>query len=500
MAEGGKENEARLNRFALACAAVASMISVIFGYDTGVMSGALIFIEEDLKINDVEVEVLAGILNFCALIGSLAAGRASDYIGRRYTIVLACLLFLLGSVFMGYGPNYAVLMTGRCIAGIGVGFALMIAPVYSAEISSASHRGFLASLPEFCISFGILLGYVANYFFGKLSLKLGWRLMLGVAAIPSLALAIGVLKMPESPRWLVMRGRLGEAKKVLLLVCNSKEEAESRFHGIKSAIGIDQNRKDEVIDPPQAAHGDEGALWKELFLRPSPSVRWIMLAALGLHFFEHAMGIEAVILYSPRIFKKAGITSKSKLLLCTVGIGVTKTLFILVATFLLDRVGRRPLLLTSAGGVAVSLTALGFGLTMIEHSAEQLVWALILSISATYLFIVFFSIGMSPLTWVYSSEIWPLRLRGLGAGIGVAVNRLMNATVSISFISIYKAITIGGTFFMFAGVSVVGWLFFYFVFPETKGKPLEEIEMLFTKPRRNGDVEMQPRNNGLHGR
>lgn len=173
------------------------------------MSGAMIFIEEDLKINDIQVSVLAAILNLCALVGSLIAGRLSDYIGRRYTIVAAAIVFLVGSVLMGYSPNYPVLLSGRCVAGIGVGFALMIAPVYTAEISPPKSRGFLTSLPDMAISFGILLGYVSNFFFAKLSLTLGWRMMLGVAAIPSLGLAIGILKMPESPRWLTMKGRLG---------------------------------------------------------------------------------------------------------------------------------------------------------------------------------------------------------------------------------------------------------------------------------------------------
>lgn len=169
------------------------------------MSGAMIFIKEDLLINDIQVQVLAGILNICALFGSLIAGRTSDHIGRRYTIILASIIFLLGSVFMGYAPNYAVLMTGRCTAGIGVGFALMIAPVYAAEISSARARGFLTSLPEVCIATGILVGYISNYLFGKLTLKLGWRLMLGVAAIPSLVMVFAMIVMPESPRWLVMQ-------------------------------------------------------------------------------------------------------------------------------------------------------------------------------------------------------------------------------------------------------------------------------------------------------
>ncbi|KAF8014246.1 hypothetical protein BT93_H0167 [Corymbia citriodora subsp. variegata] len=497
LGDGGGEAEklSGFNRYACACAVVASMISIIFGYDTGVMSGAMIFIKEDLKINDTQVEILAGILNICAFVGSLIAGRTSDYIGRRYTIVLASIIFLLGSVLMGYGPNYAILMTGRCIAGIGVGFALMIAPVYSAEISSATHRGFLSSLPEVCISLGILLGYVSNYFFAKLTLKLGWRMMLGVAAIPSLALAFGILKMPESPRWLVLQGRLAEARRVLLLVCNSEQEVETRFQDIKIAAGIDVNCKDDVVKLPRKTRGE--GVWKELLLRPSPSVRWILLAAVGIHFFEHATGIEAVILYSPRIFKKAGVTSKKKLLLATVGVGLTKATFIIAATSLLDKVGRRKLLLVSSGGIIVALTGLGFCLTMVEHAKEQLLWALVLSIVATYTYVAFFSVGIAPVTWVYSSEIFPLKLRAQGMGIGVAVNRLMNAVISMSFLSISNAMTIGGSFFMFAGISVLALGFFYFLLPETKGKSLEEIEMLFTRRNSkamNKGIEIQPNN------
>lgn len=479
---GGGQNQQKLNMYAAGCAIVASMISIIFGYDTGVMSGAMIFIKDELKIHDTEVEILAGILNICALFGSLLAGRTSDYIGRRYTIFAASIIFMLGSVLMGYAPNYGVLMTGRCIAGIGVGFALMIAPVYSAEVSSPSYRGFLTCLPELGISIGVLLGYISNVAFGGLSLKLGWRIMLGIAAIPSLALAFGILKMPESPRWLVMQGRLGEAKKILRRVSNSEEEAETRLRDIKEVAGIDVNCNDDFVkpDPLKKTHGE--GVWKELIIRPTPAVRWILIAAVGIHFFEHAVGIEAVILYSPRIFKKAGIVGKEKLLRASVGVGLTKFVFVFISTFLVDRVGRRRLLLVSTAGIIAALAVLGTCLTIVEHHhGGQLVWALSLCIISTYTFVAFFNIGLAPVTWVYSSEIFPLKLRAQGYSIGVAMNRLMNATISMSFISLYEAITIGGAFFLFAGIAVLAWFFFYFLFPETKGRSLEDIEELFSK-------------------
>ncbi|KAK4733903.1 hypothetical protein R3W88_008164 [Solanum pinnatisectum] len=203
------------NKYALACSLLASMTSVLLGYDTGVMSGAVIYIKEDLKISDVQIEILVGTINIYSLVGAAIAGRTSDWIGRRYTIILASLIFFVGALLMGFAPNYWFLMFGRFVAGIGVGYALMIAPVYTAEVAPASCRGFFTSFPEVFINGGVLLCYISNYAFSKLPTKLGWQFMLGIGVIPSVLLGIGVLAMPESPRWLVMQGRLGDAKRVL---------------------------------------------------------------------------------------------------------------------------------------------------------------------------------------------------------------------------------------------------------------------------------------------
>ncbi|XP_068655272.1 probable polyol transporter 6 [Aristolochia californica] len=485
-----KEKEKR-NKYAFACVIMSSLIALLMGYDTGVMSGAMIFIKEDIKITDVQLEVLAGILNFCAFAGSLVAGRTSDWIGRRYTICVASVIFFSGSILMGLAPTYPMLLFGRCVAGIGVGFALMISPVYSAELSSPSFRGQLTSLNEINISVGILLGYVANYLFAKLPLKYGWRTMLGIGAFPSFALAVAVIAMPESPRWLVMQGRVGQAKKVLLRVSNSEQEAESRLRDIKVAAGIDENCQDEFVKPSKQAKGE--GVWKELLIRPSRSVKRILIATVGIHFLQHAVGIEAVVLYSPRIFQGAGVHGKNNLLIATVGVGITKTVFILVATFFADKIGRKALLLISTTGALISLLALGTGLTVVQHSHDTVMWAFVVSIASVFTYIAFFSMGLGPVTWIYTSEIWPLRLRAQGASIGVAVNRIMNATLSTSFISLYQAITIGGSFFLFAGIAALAWLFFFFFLPETKGRHLEEMEMLFAR-KKGEKVQQQYRN------
>ncbi|PWA58138.1 mannitol transporter [Artemisia annua] len=366
--------------------------------------------------------------------------------GRRYTIVLAGVIFFTGAIIMGFATNYAFLMFGRFVAGIGVGYALMIAPVYTAEVSPASARGFLTSFPEVFINAGILLGYVSNYAFSKLQEHLGWRFMLGIGAIPSIFLALRVLGMPESPRWLVMQGRLGEAKTVLDKSSDSLEESRIRLADIKAVAGILEDCNDDIVQVSKASH---------------------------------ASGIDAVVLYSPRIFEKAGIKKNTPKLLATIAVGFVKTIFILVATFFLDKVGRRPLLLSSVASMILSLMGLGIGLTIIDHYDHKIEWAITLCIATILSYVAFFSIGMGPITCVYSSEIFPLRLRSQGFSMGVTVNRIVSGVVSMTFITLYKAITIGGAFFLFTGVAIVGFVFFYTLYPETQGKNFKEVEEVF---------------------
>lgn len=467
------------------------------------MSGAQIYIQKDLHITDTQIEILAGIINLYSLIGSLAAGRTSDWIGRRYTMVLAAAIFFAGAILMGLAPNYAILMLGRFVAGIGVGYALMIAPVYTAEVSPASVRGCLTSFPEVFINSGILLGYVANFAFSKLPINLNWRLMLLAGAVPPVFLAAGVLAMPESPRWLVMQGRLAEAQRVLFKTSDSTEEAEQRLLDIKNTLGI----PDDCTDDKSAAiltRNSGGGVWKELLLRPTPSVRRTLIAAIGLQFFQQASGIDSVVLYSPRVFEKAGIKSNSNSLGLSVAVGFCKTAFVLISVFFVDRVGRRPLLLGSSAGMVISLVILGSSLLVIEHyPGKNLTWAGALVITTVLTFTASFASGYGPLAWVYSSEIFPLRLRAQGASLGTAVNRIMSGVVTMTFISLYKAITFAGSFYLYAGVATLGALFIFFFLPETRGRTLEDMEVLFGKVadenvvEKNGEVASTLAKKGL---
>ncbi|KAF8036470.1 hypothetical protein BT93_C2251 [Corymbia citriodora subsp. variegata] len=469
----------RVNNYVLFCAVLASTNSILLGYDIGVMSGAVLFIRENLKITYVQEQFLVGILNVCSLVGSLASGKTSDLIGRRYTIVLAASTFLLGALLMGLAPSYSFLMAGRVVAGVGVGYSLMIAPLYTAEISPASVRGMLTSLPEFFIVAGILLGYICNYALAGLPERYNWRIMLGIAAIPAIGLGFGVIFMPESPRWLVMKGRIEKARGVLLKTSRDEVEAESRLHEITQAAQDDANLA--------SSNGWSGrGVWRE-FLRPSPALRRILIAAIGINFFMQASGNDAVIYYTPEVFRAAGIHNKKKLFGINVIMGCSKAAFVMASALFLDRFGRRPLLLLGTVGMACSLAALGLGSKFLEHSASKPGWAIAVSIVAVCADVSFFSIGLGPITWVYSSEVFPLRLRAQGSALAISVNRLVSGAVSMSFLSISHQITFGGMFFVLCGVMVLASLFFYFFLPETKGKTLEEIGALFENKREGDD-------------
>ncbi|KAI3711617.1 hypothetical protein L1987_70156 [Smallanthus sonchifolius] len=482
---------AQINKYALACALLASTNSILLGYDIGVMSGAVLFIKDNLKISSTQVEIIVGSLNVCSLIGSFTSGKTSDWIGRRYTIFLAAVTFFVGALLMGFATNFGYLMAGRVVAGIGVGYSLMIAPVYTAELSPAMTRGLLTSLPEVFITLGILSGYVVNYALSGVPENINWRLMVGFAAVPATGIAGCVLFMPESPRWLVMKGRVDEAMEVLKKTSDSDDEAHRRLEEITKAA-LDVGTCDPRATPAGTWRGQ--GVWKE-FLKPSPPLRRVLVAAIGIYFFMQASGNDAVVYYTPEVFKAAGIQHRKQLVGVTIIMGLSKTFFVLVSAFYLDKFGRRPLLLLGSISMAISLAGLGLGSRFLEHSSHKPTWAIALCVVAVCADVSFFSIGLGPITWVYTSEIYPMRLRAQGSSLAVSVNRLVSGVVSMTFLTISSKITFGGMFFVLSGVMTVATVFFYFFLPETKGKSLEEMGAIFEKKDTEGSkvIEMSER-------
>ncbi|KAE9599289.1 putative major facilitator, sugar transporter, major facilitator superfamily [Lupinus albus] len=461
--EGLPINNPETRKFVFVCAIFASLNSVLLGYDVGVMSGAIIFIQEDLKITEVQQEVLIGILSIISLLGSLAAGKTSDAIGRKWTIGLAAVIFQTGGAIMALAPSFKVLMIGRLLAGVGIGFGVMIAPVYIAEISPAIARGSLTSVPEIFINFGILLGYISNYAFSKLPAHINWRIMLGVGLIPSVVIAVALFAIPESPRWLVVQNRIEEARLVLIKITNSEKEAEEKLQEIQIAAGSANADKYETK-----------AVWLEI-LRPSPAVRRMLITGCGIQCFQQITGIDTTVYYSPQIFKNAGITGNSQLLAATVAVGFTKTLFILIAILFIDKLGRKPLLYASTIGMTVCLFSLSLSLAFLSHAKA----GIILAIIAVCGNVASFSVGLGPICWVLSSEIFPLRLRAQASALGAVGSRVSSGVISMSFLSVTRAITTSGTFFIFGLISCSAIAFVHYCVPETKGKSLEDIEVLF---------------------
>ncbi|KAH7533301.1 hypothetical protein FEM48_Zijuj04G0116200 [Ziziphus jujuba var. spinosa] len=377
--------------------------------NVGVMSGAIIFIQEDLKITEVQEEVLVGILSVVSLLGSLAGGKTSDVIGRKWTMALAAVVFQIGARIMSLASSFKVLMIGRLLAGVGIGFGVMIAPVYIAEISPTISRGSLTSFPEILINLGILLGYVSNYAFSGLSAHINWRIMLA--------------------------NRVDEARSVLLKTNENVNEVEERLAEIQEAAGNPNAEKDE-----------EKAVWREL-LSPSPALRRMLITGFGIQCFQQITGIDATIYYSPEIFKDAGIDGNLSYLLQ-----------------LLLLVQQRPL-----------LYFLGFALSVLGKGQIRIALA-ILSVCGN---VAFFSIGIGPVCWVLTSEIFPLRLRAQAAALGAVGNRICSGLIAMSFLSVSQAISVGGTFFIFSAISALSVAFVYKLVPETKGKSLEQIELLF---------------------
>ncbi|KAK9939145.1 hypothetical protein M0R45_015852 [Rubus argutus] len=350
-------------------------------------------------------------------------------------MALAALVFQTGAVVMTLAPSFEVLMIGRFLAGVGIGFGVMIAPVYIAEISPTIARGSLTSFPEIFINLGILLGYVSNYAFSGLPAHINWRIMLAVGILPSIFIGFALFIIPESPRWLVMQNRVDEATSVLLKTNENQSEVEERLNEILEAAGNSNPDKYE----------------------------------------DKNTGIDATVYYSPEIFKEAGIESESNLLAATVAVGVTKTAFILVAILLIDKLGRKPLLYISTIGMTVCLFSLGVGLSVLGKGPIGIAFA-ILSVCGN---VAFFSVGIGPVCWVLTSEIFPLRLRAQASALGAVGNRVCSGLIAMSFLSVSDAISFGGTFFIFSAISALSVVFVYKLVPETKGKSLEQIELLF---------------------
>jgi SP family galactose:H+ symporter-like MFS transporter len=435
------------NRFVYVIAIISGISGMLFGYDTGVISGAIDFIKEDFHLISFTQELLVSSVLIGAIIGAFMGGELADRYGRRKIIILAAIIFTGGAIGTSLAPNIVILIIGRIVVGVAIGMASFVAPLYISEASPPKIRGFLVTFNQLSITIGIVISYLVDF---GLSLIRGWRFMFGLAAIPGIILMIGMLRMPDSPRWLVNHGNFDKARKILKEI-RENENIDDEIQEIRVSLDKQKGGRKELLNP---------------LVKPA------MIIGIFLALFQQFTGINTVIYYAPLIFQSAGIISPSQAIFATFEVGLVNVALTVVAIFLLDRVGRRKLLLIGMMGMSVTLTILGvvFFLPSLLNALSSLVAVNLMA------YVGFFAIGLGPVFWLLISEIYPLKIRGLAMSIVTEVNWGSNFIIALTFLTLIQLIGAYGTFWLYAAVGIVAFIFTYLYVPETKGRTLEEIE------------------------
>jgi sugar porter (SP) family MFS transporter len=439
------------NGLLLRVSMIAAIGGLLFGYDTGVISGALLFIKDDLHVGDFGQQAIVSALLFGAVVGAVLSGYLADAISRKWTKVASGSVYVLGALGCAFAVNVPMLVGFRFLLGLSVGTSSFVAPMYISEVSPPRVRGGLVSFNQLAITTGILVAYLVDYAFT--GVPGDWRWMLGVAALPGVALAVGMLTVPHTPRWLVQRGRCDDARQVLARLRSGDETAD-----------IDA----EFADIQQASDRGRGTGVRDLL---SPRIRPLLLVGAGLALFQQFVGVNTVIYYAPTILSDTGLTNSASITQ-TVFVGVTNVVFTVVAVLLLDRVGRRTLLLVGTAGLTLALIALGVYFTSgaLQQQAPSL------ALVALLVFIASFAIGLGPVFWLMISEIFPTGMRSAAMSVSTVVNWTANFLVAATFLTLSAAITRQGIFYLYAGLAIIAFTFFLFRVPETKGRSLEQIQ------------------------
>jgi sugar porter (SP) family MFS transporter len=447
-------SERQAARNVILTAAIAGLGGLLFGYDTGVIAGALLFIKPDFHLGAFDAGLVVSAVPIGAVFGAAISGRLSDGWGRREAIMFASVIFALGALGSAFAPDTAVLVVARVIVGVAIGVASAAAPVYISEVAPPEKRGQLVTFFQLAVTIGIVVAYLVGLAFNGGG---EWRWMLGLGAVPALALGIGMMEMPQSPRWLVMAGKDYIARATLARIRTGDEEAITQeLEEIKESLEVDPGG------------------WRDLL---HPVVKAALFVGVGLAILQQITGINTVIYYAPTIVQYTGINSSASSILAAVGVGVVNVGMTVVALRLLDRAGRRTLLMVGVSGMVVSLLALGAAFI---GGGESTV-ASIVAILSLMTFVASFAISLGPIFWLMNAEIYPLNVRSKAAGVGTMANWTFNAIVSLTFLTLIDALGRSGAFWLYAGIGVVTLWFCWKFVPETKGKHLEEIEEIFRK-------------------
>ena len=465
-----KENKQNM-ALVIVIAAVASTGGLLFGFDTGVISGALPFLKNswDLSTGAEEWVTTAALIG--AVIGALSSGRIADNFGRKKVIIATSIIFALGSLLTGASTSPVFLSLSRVVIGIAIGISSFTVPLYISEISPTKIRGALVSSFQLMITIGILVSYFSDHAFANEANPFSWRWMFYVGVFPALILFIGMLFLPETPRFLIGKGKVDKGRKILAKVEDPVLVEEA----------IQKIQEDIRLEELQATD------WTEIF---KPWLRNALFIAIGIMFVQQFVGINTIIYYAPTVFIIAGFAGAKAAIAATIIVGAVNVLSTILSMFLIDRLGRRKLYFIGLTGMAISLAALGTFFLMKDSLGASLKYV---TVGSMIVYIFFFAVSLGPLGWLIISEIFPLKVRGLGMSIGSLSNWLFNAIVTFTFLKLAWLFTApgmeivkegakkadpnpAGAFFVYAVIAVLGIIWGLKYIPETKGLTLEHIE------------------------
>ncbi len=452
MTDGLEASRRRARRNVVLTAAIAGLGGLLFGYDTGVIAGALLFIKTDFDLSSFAQGLVVAAVPIGAVVGAAIAGPAADRYGRRSMILLAAAIFIVGALASAAAPGVEVLVIARIVIGVAIGLASAAAPVYISEVAPPESRGRLVSFFQLAVTIGILVAYLVGLAFDHVE---GWRWMLGLGCVPALALAIGMVRMPQSPRWLVMSGDDFAARAAL---------AKIRVD--------DPDTIDRELDEIKGSLDEKPGAWSELL---QPVVKAALVVGVGLAILQQVTGINTVIYYAPTIIEFTGVDSSAGSILAAVGVGIINVGMTVVALRLLDRAGRRTLLFVGVSGMSISLFALGGAFVGGGGSTLSSVVAIV----SLMTYVASFAISLGPIFWLLNAEIYPLSVRSKAAGVGTMANWTFNFIVSLTFLLLIEALGRPGAFWLYGGIGLLTLAFCWKFVPETKGKRLEDIQAFF---------------------
>ncbi|MBD1430307.1 sugar porter family MFS transporter [Sphingobacterium litopenaei] len=439
------QNATYNNRYILAISFISALGGYLFGFDFAVISGALPFLRIVFELDAWWEGFLTGSLALGCIVGCLIAGKLSDSYGRKFGLFGAALIFAVSSFGMAIAPQLETFVVMRFLSGIGVGMASMLSPIYIAEISPAQVRGRNVAINQLTIVIGILITNLVNY---KLSIlgEDSWRWMFGLGVVPSLLFLIGIVWLPESPRWLIAKGRLEEARAVLLRFGNS---------------AVVEKTVDEVVNSNKET---SPISFKEVLHK---SVRPAVVIGVTLAIFQQFCGINVVFNYTSTIFESIG-ASLDQQLFETVSIGIVNLLFTLVAMWQVDKLGRRPLMLIGALGLAITYVVLAF---LLQNQISSVLVSIFVLLSISV-----YATSLAPVTWVLISEIFPNRVRGMATSLAMVALWSAYFILVFTFPILAEKLGTYGPFYLYAGICVLGFVFVLRKVKETKGQTLEELE------------------------